>query len=140
MVGSMSRTFWQISIEAECEPRFCSQKRRPPERGIARKGDPQSRRFYQNAAHKASRCCPASFWRRVSRILVSIKRVVAICKSRPCPKGLRKTRLRLLRQRAEQAGMEDATLVPISMSLFTALRTQLGAGNRTQQLERVTQK
>ncbi|MDX1925654.1 MAG: serine/threonine-protein kinase [Pirellulaceae bacterium] len=47
--------------------------------------------------------------------------------------------LRLLRQRAEQVGMEDATLVTIFMSLVTALRTQLGAGNRVVQLECVTE-
>jgi eukaryotic-like serine/threonine-protein kinase len=44
-----------------------------------------------------------------------------------------------LRQRAEQAGMEDFTLVPILNSLLTALRTQLRVGNRTEQMKRVTE-
>ncbi len=45
--------------------------------------------------------------------------------------------LQSLRQRAEQAGMEDHTLVPILASLVSAFRTQIGVGNRSVQLERV---
>ncbi len=47
--------------------------------------------------------------------------------------------LRLLRQKAESAGMGDSTLVPILISLVSALRTQLEVGSRAQKMECVSE-
>lgn len=47
--------------------------------------------------------------------------------------------LNSLRQRAEQSGMEDSTIVPILNSLVSALRTRIGVGSRIEQIECVTE-
>ncbi len=47
--------------------------------------------------------------------------------------------LRSLRDRALKAGLDDATLVPILSSLVTALRTQIGKGNREEEAKTVAE-